>query len=203
MNRKISNPLALAVLTLLQERPRHPYEMVTTLRARDKDDSINIKYGSLYTVVRALSRERLIEEAETVRAGQRPERTVYTLTDRGRQEIRDWLRELLGELKQEFPQFLAGLSLMPALPPDEVAGLLESRARRLDERIETYQGRIAGAKDQGVVEIFLVEDDYRVALDRAEREWIHRLVASLRSGTITGVQGWREYHDQVSERTER
>ncbi|MBX6768981.1 MAG: helix-turn-helix transcriptional regulator, partial [Actinomadura rubrobrunea] len=67
--RKISNPLALAVLVLLQERPMHAYEMVTTLRERDKQDSINLKYGSLYTVVRALHREGLIKEAGPARAG--------------------------------------------------------------------------------------------------------------------------------------
>ncbi|MGH3322378.1 MAG: helix-turn-helix transcriptional regulator [Streptosporangiaceae bacterium] len=193
--RKIANPLALAVLTLLQERPMHPYEMVATLRARGKEDSINIKYGSLYTVVRALRREGLVEESETVRAGRRPERTVYALTDRGRREIGDWLRELLGELKPEFPHFLAGLSLMPALPLDEVAKLLEGRAARVAERMEMYRSRMAETTDQGVAEIFLVEDDYRLALDRAELEWLRGLVAALRAGTITGVRGWREYHE--------
>jgi DNA-binding PadR family transcriptional regulator len=195
-DRRISNPLALAVLTLLLERPMHPYEMVTTLRARGKEDSINIKYGSLYTVVRALHREGLISEAETVREGRRPERTVYGLTDAGRLEIRDWLRALLGELKQEFPQFLAGLSLMPALPPDEVIVMLEQRAGRVAEQIERYRTRMAGAAAEGVHEIFLVEDDYRLALYRAELDWLHALVGALRDGTLGGVDDWRRYFEE-------
>ncbi|MGH8932475.1 MAG: PadR family transcriptional regulator [Egibacteraceae bacterium] len=198
-DRKISNPLALAVLTLLQERPMHPYEMVATLRARGKEDSINIKYGSLYTVVRALHRDGLVEEAETVRAGRRPERTVYALTDPGRREIRIWLTELLGELKPEFPQFLAGLSLMPALPVDEAVEILEQRATRVAARIERYRTRIVAATDQGVDEIFLVEDGYRLALDEAELEWLRALVTGLRTGAITGVEGWRDYHDGAIE----
>jgi DNA-binding PadR family transcriptional regulator len=193
--RRISNPLALAVLTLLLEGPTHPYEMVVTLRGRGKEDSINIKYGSLYTVVRALVRDGLIEEAGTARAGRRPERTVYQLTDKGQAEIRDWLSELLGEVKQEFPQFLAGLSLMPALPIDDAVALLERRATRMAERIERYRTRIADASRQGVDELFLVEDDYRVALDTAELEWIRGLVSSLRAGTLTGAQTWRDYHN--------
>ncbi len=200
-DRKISNPLALAVLTLLQERPMHPYEMVATLRSRGKEDSINIKYGSLYTVVRALSRDGLIEEAETVRAGRRPERTVYALTGPGRREIRIWLTELLGELKPEFPQFLAGLSLMPALPVDEVVEILDQRATRVAARIAMYRSRIADATDQGVDEIFLVEDDYRLALDEAELEWLRALVTGLRAGAITGVEAWRGYHDGTVEAT--
>ena len=42
-----SNPLALAVLALLFERPMHPYEMAATLKQRHKGESIKIRYGSL------------------------------------------------------------------------------------------------------------------------------------------------------------
>ncbi len=48
--RKVSNPLALAVLACLFERPMHPYEMASTMRERHKDESIKLNYGSLYTV---------------------------------------------------------------------------------------------------------------------------------------------------------
>lgn len=194
--RKTSNPLALAVLTLLQERPMHPYEMVTTLRERGKEDSINIKYGSLYTVVRALHREGLVAEAETVRVGRHPERTVYSLTERGERETRSWLSDLLGEPRQEFPAFLAGLSLMPALPYSEVVGLLKQRAERLAARIEAYRTRVADATERRLAEIFLVEDDYRLTIDRAELEWVDRLVASIESGTLGGIDGWRDYHEK-------
>ncbi|GAA4065233.1 MULTISPECIES: PadR family transcriptional regulator [Actinomadura] len=199
--RKISNPLALAVLVLLQERPMHAYEMVTTLREREKQDSINIKYGSLYTVVRALHREGLIEEAGTARAGRRPERTVYALTDRGRREIRDWLRELVGEPHHEFPRFVAGLSLLPALPPDEAVELLERRADRIAERVDGYRTHMAETRALGVADIHLIEDDYRIAIDLAELEWIRRLVAALRSGAFEGMAEWRAYHRRPAERT--
>ncbi|GLW67203.1 PadR family transcriptional regulator [Actinomadura rubrobrunea] len=199
--RKISNPLALAVLVLLQERPMHAYEMVTTLRERDKQDSINLKYGSLYTVVRALRREGLIKEAGTARAGRRPERTVYALTDGGRRELRDWLRELLGEPHHEFPRFVAGLSLMGALPPEEAVELLERRADRVAERAERYRARIAEAEAMGVADVHLVEDDYRIAMDLAEEAWIRRLIASLRSGTLGGIEEWREHHRRRREPT--
>ncbi|PRX48982.1 hypothetical protein B0I33_10314 [Prauserella shujinwangii] len=47
---------------------------------------------------------------------QRPERTVYALTDAGRRELRDWLRELVGTPEHEYPRFVAALSLIAALP---------------------------------------------------------------------------------------
>jgi DNA-binding PadR family transcriptional regulator len=74
-----SNPLALAVLALLFERPMHPYEMAATLKQRHKGESIKLRYGSLYTVIELLLKRGFIAAQKTAREGRRPERTVYTL----------------------------------------------------------------------------------------------------------------------------
>src|SRR5690348_11340885 len=132
--RRVSNPLALAVLGCLAERPMHPYEISTTLRTRGKEQSIKLNYGSLYSVVEALQKRGLITARETTREGRRPERTVYEITAAGQDEFEDWLAELLSTPVRDFTSLEAGLSLMPGLPPDEVARLLGERADRL--RIE-------------------------------------------------------------------
>ena len=85
--RKVSNPLALAVMALLYERPMHAYEMVTLMRERGKHESVRLRYSSLYSVVEALVRDGLISPRETVREGRRPERTVYELTGEGSVEF--------------------------------------------------------------------------------------------------------------------
>ena len=61
--RRVSNPLALAVLSCLNERPMHPYEISTTLRNRGKEQSIKLNYGSLYAVVESLQKHGLIRRA--------------------------------------------------------------------------------------------------------------------------------------------
>src|SRR5512142_2977137 len=113
--RRPSNPLALAVLVLLYERPMHPYEMASTLRERAKHESIKLNYGSLYTVVDALVRDALIEAIETVREGRRPERTIYDITEAGKVMMIDWFSDLIRLPAKEFTQFEAGLSLIGAL----------------------------------------------------------------------------------------
>src|SRR4028119_104247 len=115
--RKVSNPLALAVMALLFERPMHPYEMVSTMRERGKHESVRLRYSSLYSVVGALEREGVISPRETVREGRRPERTVYGITAAGRAEFLTWLRELLSEPVKEYTQFAAGPSFMAGPPP--------------------------------------------------------------------------------------
>src|ERR1700687_4243935 len=90
--RKVGNLLALAVMSLLSQQAMHPYELGRNLREHGDDRSIKFNHGSLYMVVVQLARAGFITEQETSRDGQRPERTVYALTDAGRDELRDWLR---------------------------------------------------------------------------------------------------------------
>src|SRR5215469_4867385 len=91
-----SNPLALAVLVSLYEKPMHPYEVAQTLRTRAKHLSVRLNYGSLYSVVEALEKKGFIKATGTLQSGRRPQRTIYAITDTGSVEMTDWLTELIG-----------------------------------------------------------------------------------------------------------
>ena len=195
--RAVSNPLALAVLASLRERPMHPYEISTTLRQRGKHESININYGSLYNVVDALVRKGLITPKETTREGKRPERTVYQLTAAGRTELEDWMAELLGTPAREYSAFEAGLSLAPVLPPDEVADLLDERSKRL--RIELKQWEALKDSVSGLPRLFWIEGEYHFALRGAELEYVIKLRDDIRSGALEGVDVWRQIHNTQTE----
>ena len=143
--RKVGNLLALALLALLVPgRPMHPYEMAVLLRRTGKEQDMKIKWGSLYTVVQNLEKHGFITAVDTGRAGRRPERTRYAITETGAVELREWLRELVAAPEREHPRFAAALSVLGVLPPDEVAGLLRERLRRLREEIQTARGRWTG-----------------------------------------------------------
>src|SRR5580704_6726731 len=168
--RKISNPLALAVLACLYERPMHPYEMATTMRARNKDESIKLNYGSLYSIVDALQRGGLIETQETGREGRRPERTVYRITDTGVHELLDWMGELLSTPVKEYTQFEAGLSFLPVVAPSEAVALLGVRINRLDMDL-TGRRSVHARLDEHVPRLFTVEFEYRTKVLEAELAW--------------------------------
>jgi DNA-binding PadR family transcriptional regulator len=195
---KQSNPLALAVLVLLFERPMHPYEMAATLRVRNKSGSIKLRYGSLYSVIDGLAAEAMIEVKEIVREGRRPERTIYSLTPNGLERMRAWMRDLLGTPVKEYPQFEAALSLLPAVPPDEAIALLESRGRRLGEICEELRAAIEVAL-QHVEALFLVENEYRLNLLESERQFIEALVERMR-GDSDYVRKWKSFHSDSARR---
>lgn len=189
------NPLALAVLVLLHEEPMHPYQMSATLKERRKEHSVKINYGSLYAVVESLLNRGLIEVRGTVRSGNRPERTVYGITAAGRQEMIEWLSRLLSDPVKEFPQFEAALSLMPALPPDEVIELLDRRLVAQQAALEAGRKSMGRAIDAGMPRLFAIEHEYELALLAAEVDFLSALLADLRDGTFSGLAGWRRLHE--------
>jgi DNA-binding PadR family transcriptional regulator len=195
MVRRRSNPLALAVLECLSEKPMHPYEISSTLRTRGKEHSIKLNYGSLYSVVESLQKQGLITAQETTRAGRRPERTVYAITDAGMGELEDWLADLLARPTREYTSLEAGLSLAGALPPDEVAKLLDKRCLALQMEISALEKAGELGEQFGLPEIFAIESHYRYALLQAELSFVRDLVARIRNGTLGGAKLWRRLHE--------
>ena len=194
--RQRSNPLALAILTVLYEQPRHPYEVAATLKTRKKHESIKLNYGSLYNVVEALERNGFIEVVETVRDGRRPERTIYGITEAGMREMTDWLAELVSNPQKEYTHFEAALSLLPALPPEDAAALLDQRVLAIDVELarhrserQVFQGHL------GLPRLFALENEYGEALLLAERAFVADLSAEITKGSLDGIDLWRTWYE--------
>ncbi|GAA2419063.1 PadR family transcriptional regulator [Actinomadura vinacea] len=177
--RAVSNPLGLAVLAFLLWEPMHPYELGRRLKETDKERNFKYNRGSLYMVVNQLKKAGFIVERETVRDTQRPERTVYELTEEGRAELYDWLRELMARPREEYPHFGAALSFVGVLAPEEAVELLGRRAEALEALAEEARAKVKAATDQGVAWVFLVEEEYRLEVLDAERRFVGRLAESL------------------------
>lgn len=192
--RKVSNPLALAILALVAERPMHPYEMAALLRSRGKDQSIRLNFGALYAVVDALTRHGLIAVRETAREGRRPERTIYEITEAGRVEFVHWLSELLAVPVKEYPQFEAALSLLPGLTVEDAVAMLESRLHALLLEQEARRSLMRLAAESGLPRLFAIEAEFEMAMREAEMEFTRALVEDIRSGRLDGLDVWRSFH---------
>ena len=197
--RRFSNLLALAVLSCLNERPMHPYEISQTLRQRGKDQSIKLNYGALYGVVESLTKAGLIEPRETVREGKRPERTVYAITEAGAQEHDEWLEDLIATPVRDYHSLEAGLALMAGLAPDQVVRALEERTVKLRVELASVDESLRIVEEMRLPEIFSIEADLRQALLRAELDFVTALAERMRTGTLTGVAGWRRAHELLAE----
>jgi len=191
--RKVSNLLALSLLDLLMQRPMYPYEMASVLRGRGKDQSIKINWGSLYTIVQNLEKYGFIEAVQVAREGRQPERTTYRITEAGRAELLEWLRELLGVPEREYTRFEAALGEAAILPPDDLAGLLRQRLDTLDAANAQQQAELETVGIQ-IPRLFMIESEYYLAMRRAEADWVRALLKEFTDGTFPGLDEWRQFH---------
>ena len=196
--RKVGNLLALAVLSYLSQRPMHPYELSRTLRDHGDDRSIRFTHGTLYMVVEQLARAGFVVAKESVRDTGRPERTVYAITEAGRRELTDWLRELVEEPQHEYPPFVAALSLIGALRPAEAVRLLRHRLDRLADRKADIQHHIDQPSAAGVHPLFLIEEDFRLALVDAEVAFCRRLIDRITDPETGWSFAWDHVHDHTA-----
>ena len=172
----------------------NPYALGRALREHGDARSIRYNPGSLYMVVGQLARAGFVVERATGRAGQRPEHTVYELTGPGRRELRDWLRELVGQPRHEYPAFVAALAFVTALPPDEVTDLLTSRLDGLARQQAEIRGLIADSLAAGVPGVFLIEEEYRLAQLDAEYGFVQRLIARMADPATDWISMWADHH---------
>src|SRR3954449_9189378 len=137
MNRSVRrSPLALAILALLYEEPMHPYRMQQIIKEREKDDVINVRQrASLYQTIDRLLRDGLIAVQETARSENRPERTLYRLTDAGRETAFAWLQDMVATPVREYPEFPAAVSFLAMLKPEVALARLEERATAIQAEI--------------------------------------------------------------------
>ena len=90
--RKVANLMALAVLATVVQRPMHRYEMASVMRARGKDRDMDIKWGSLYTVVQNLEKNGFLHVDEIVLPGVEAPRRGRGGSGRESRQITDMLK---------------------------------------------------------------------------------------------------------------
>lgn len=186
--------LAISILSCLRERPMHPYEMSQLMRTRGLDHVVKLRAGSLYTTVNRLRTEKLVAEVETEREGNRPERTIYKLTDEGEATLLTWLRESISQPVAEHPTFAAATAFLPHLLPEEATQLLRERVANLRTHL-VLEAEIANALDmQQYPRLFQVHAAYTEHMTNAEIEWLENLIVDIEGGDLPWPDVIVEWH---------
>jgi DNA-binding PadR family transcriptional regulator len=182
----LHNPVAVAALGVLLERPMHPYELATVLTER----GVPVNRGSLYDTVEALARVGWIAPLDTERAGARPKRTPYRLTKSGRAELVKRLDCQIRLPRAEYPEFLIAVSHIGVLRKKGAIGALQERVAHLTGRIDELTLQLNNAINTAKVpRLFLIEAEYGIAMVRAERDWVNQTIANMSDGTIPWPKG--------------
>jgi DNA-binding PadR family transcriptional regulator len=176
----LANPVALAALGALLERPMHPYQLAGVLAGR----GVPANRGSLYDTLQAMTRAGWTEPQQPQRDGGRPQRTPYAITPAGRAELARRLDRQVREPRREFPEFLGAVSHIGVLGPERAAAALTERAGRLAAIIADDRQRLDEALAGNAPRLFVIEAEYALALLKSERDWVLALADDVTSGRL-------------------
>jgi DNA-binding PadR family transcriptional regulator len=183
--KKHPSVMALVILSLLAERPMHSYQMLATMKQREMGSLLNIQTSSLYKQIEDLTADGLVQVQETEREGRYPERTRYSVTESGRAFLMMRLQELLAEPVTEYPVFTAALSLITWLSPEVAGEKLEQRIHALKQAILEREQAITRAQTMQVDRIFLLEDEYSIAVLQAQIAFLKKTTEAIYHGNLT------------------
>jgi DNA-binding PadR family transcriptional regulator len=185
------SPLAMTVLAFLAEAPMHAYRMHELIKQRGKDSVVNVaQRNSVYQTIARLLRTDLIRVQQTLQDEGRPERVVYEITEQGSQTLSRWLKDMLAEPGNEFPEFPAALAFLPVLAPKDVSRQLQQRVATLETRLAEAQASVKQAMEHGLPRLFLIEEDYKITMIRTELGWVRKLVAELDAKELNWNAQW-------------
>lgn len=185
------SPLGMAVLAMLAEEPMHAYRMHELIKTRGKASVINVaQRNSVYQTIDRLLRAALIRVQAATRTEGRPERFVYELTDEGQSALNDWLSHMLAVPVQDYPEFPAALAFVMVLKPKQVLTLLQARVGTLQAMLVAERSALKQASAVGLPRLFLIEEEFKQAMLKAELLWVRSLVQELASGEITWNAAW-------------
>ena len=188
---KAAQPSALGLIILWQlvASPNHAYGLQKLLTSQGKQRVVNLRSrANLQQTIKRLQRLGLVEVHETVRGEGYPDRIVYAITDTGRDAARRWLQEMLAETTGEYPDFIAAVSILFGLEPDEARAQLEHRAAQLSDTLADTDAQLQGNPD--LPRLFLLEEEYRKVVLTAQLSWLEGVIDDLRSGRLTWSQEW-------------
>jgi len=178
-------PLTIAVLALLAEAPMHAYRMQQLMKERGVQLVVNVRNRSgLHAAIDRLARDELIRVHAVERDSRHPERTVYALTEAGRQQLLAGLRDSVAAPAEEFPLFPAVVSFLHLLDPQDARTQLERRAEALERTLGATRAVLEASRQAHVPRLHLLEHEYMHDLTSAELAWVQGVVADLAGGTL-------------------
>lgn len=178
----------------------HPYRMWQLIKERGQDDVVNVRQRtSLYQTIDRLLRAGMISAREHVRDENRPERTVYEISEDGRSAVVEWMRTMLATPDRAFPEFPAALACLPLLTPADARKQLERRVGAIESEIARIDSQMKLAPPS-LPRLFVLETEYARAMLKCELDWVRSVTKDLAAGRLAWNKRWlRQVASQLTE----
>jgi DNA-binding PadR family transcriptional regulator len=174
----------LVLLGLLSDRPLYGYEIKQIIEEH-MGDWTSIAFGSIYFALDKLDEEGFVEKVAVEQPGSRPSRSVYQVTEAGRQEFLRLLRESWQTTERETYEIDICLFFLDRLSLFEVKEYLRLRLARLESTLQhlaAHEGEQI-QNPQVPRQAKAIFEHTRVHI-QSEVNWTRELLSDMENGTI-------------------
>jgi len=134
----------LVILSLLDERPRHGYEVNAELERRQVRDWAAVSRPQIYYSLDKLARLRLIRGTASVEPAEGPDRNVFETTADGRAALAEALERHHWATGRDRPPFLTWMALSWRAKPGVFKAQLENRRKFLTHELARERATLDG-----------------------------------------------------------
>lgn len=135
----LSKPATL-LLGIIYEKPLNAYEITKLLAYMNIKWWFNVADSTVYTTLKNLEKRGLIK-GTTERIGNMPDRTIYSLTEKGRDELKESIKESILQFSYDTNIFTIAAFSMDILETEKKKDLLE-------KRLNILQSYLTGINEQ-------------------------------------------------------
>ncbi len=136
----LSKP-ATMLLGLIYEKPLNAYEIIKRLNYMNVKWWFNIADSTVYSTLKVLEKKEFITGI-TEKVGNMPDRTVYSLSDKGKCVFQDTLRKSITQFNYDTNIFSIAAFFLNTFTPTEQQELLQERLSVLQKYCEGIEKQV-------------------------------------------------------------
>jgi DNA-binding PadR family transcriptional regulator len=171
----------LLILGLISEKPRHGYDITREIASRGLRNWLKVSDVAVYKACARLERQGCLVSLSE-KEGKGPERSVYQLTEGGRERLSDLLFEMMSSSDPIRNEFYLAFEFPGVLAPGEAQLALERRVESVSRLLAGRKARLealSGLADELAVSVCRHE----VEVYEGELAWLEGLAAQARGGS--------------------
>ncbi|GIP32482.1 PadR family transcriptional regulator [Paenibacillus sp. J2TS4] len=180
--------MKLAILGLLMEKNNHPYEMLQEMKEREMHNYMKIQYGSLYYAIDQLKKDGLIEKVEVTSEGNRPEKTIYRITEEGTKQFQTMLLEQMRKSPRITHPLFAALSFAQYGDQAQITEIILMQIQDMEQMVHKmrnlYEEHTSFVSRSN---LHMLWGGYLHAV--TELNWLKALYEDAKAGRLTEIGG--------------
>ncbi|MGB7062476.1 MAG: PadR family transcriptional regulator, partial [Candidatus Zixiibacteriota bacterium] len=133
----------LVVLGLLNQKPMYGYQLHQEIERTKMEIWAEVNLSSIYNTLNRLEQSKMVK-ARKERPGRMPERSVYRITEGGREKLACLLEQVLRDNRIRPADLMLGIFFIQGLPKRKALDCLKSKVEVMKELL---QGLLKAEKD--------------------------------------------------------